>query len=111
MTLRNILLAIALFFAVWETSDIPDTGVVAATFAVLFFACSYFVWRRGSRVAAVVLGLQFTVEATQAHTWQDASAGAKDAAMVLGTAGILAAAAFVVRSLQSRDDRVGEAEA
>ena len=98
MTVRTALIGIALAFGIWETSDISDTGAIAAVFAILFFACSLWLWRRGSRIAAFVLGLQFTVEAKQAHTWQDASTGAKDAAMVLGTAGILAAAAFLVRS-------------
>jgi hypothetical protein len=101
MSIRNALVAIALGFGVWEATDIPDTGAIAAVFAVLFFACSVLVLRRGSRIAAVVLFLQFTVEATQAHTWKDASTFAKDAAMVFGTAGMLVAAAFVVQSLRS----------
>jgi hypothetical protein len=100
MTSRNALIAIALAFGVWEATDIPNTGAPAAVFAVLFFACSIWLWRRSSRIAALVLGLQFTVEATQAHTWKDASTFAKDFAMVLGTAGILVAAAFLVRSLR-----------
>jgi hypothetical protein len=87
MAIRNALIAIALAFAVWETSDIPDTGTIAAVFALLFFACSLWLWRRNSRIAAVVLALQFTIEATQAHTWKDASPTAKDAALALGTAG------------------------
>jgi hypothetical protein len=99
MAIRNALIAIALAFAVWETSDIPDTGTIAAVFALLFFACSLWLWRRNSRIAAVVLALQFTIEATQAHTWKDASPTAKDAALALGTAGILAATAFLARCL------------
>jgi hypothetical protein len=99
MTIRNTLIAIALAFGVWETSDITDTGAIAAIFAGLFLVCSVSLWRRSSRIAAVVLALQFMVEATQAHTWKDASPTAKNAAMVLGTAGMLAAAAFLTRSL------------
>jgi hypothetical protein len=99
MNVRNASIAIALTFGVWEATDIPDTGAIAAVFAVLFFACSSWLWRRNSRVAAIVLALQFAVEATQAHTWRDASAGAKDAAMVLGTAGAFAAAVFLARSV------------
>jgi len=99
MSIRNTLIAIALAFGVWETIDITDTGAIAAIFACLFFACSIWLWRRSSRIAAIVLALQFTVEATQAHTWKDASPTAKDAAMVLGLAGMLAAAAFLTRSL------------
>jgi hypothetical protein len=102
MGIRNAVIAIALVFGVWETSDITDTGVIAAVFALLFFVCSVWLWRRSSRIVAIVLGLQFTVEATQAHTWKDASPTAKDAAMVLGTAGIAAAATFLAHSLRPR---------
>ena len=101
MTTRITLISIALAFGIWEATDVPDTGAIAAVFAALFFACGIWLWRRSSRIAAIVLALQFTVEATQAHTWKDASSTAKDAAMVLGTAGILAAATFLARSLLS----------
>ncbi len=108
MTMRNALLAIALAFAVLEAIDIPDTGAPAAVFATLFFACSIWLWRRNSRIAAIILALQFTVEATQAHTWKHASATTKDLSMALGTAGILAAATFLIRTLRpsSRSQRV-----
>ena len=101
MAIRNALIAIALAFGAWETSDIPDTGLIAAIFAILFFACTLWLWRRNSRIATVVLALQFTIEATQAHTWKDASPMAKEAALALGTAGIIAAAAFLARSLHA----------
>lgn len=101
-TLRNATLAVAVVFGVWEATDIPDTGLIAAVFAVVFFACVVWLRRSGNRIAAIVLLLQFAVEATQAHTWQDASASAKDAAMVLGTAGIVAAAGFLACSLRPR---------
>ena len=100
MTTRNALIAIAVAFGVWETTNIPDARAFAAAFALLFVACSIWLWRRSSRIAAVVLALQFTIEATQAHTWRDASPAAKDTAMALGTAGLIAAAAFLVRSLR-----------
>jgi hypothetical protein len=98
MAIRNTLIAIALAFGVWETRDISDTGAIAAVFAILFFACSLWLWRRNSRIAALVLALQFTIEATQAHTWKDASPTAKDAALALGAAGILTATAFLAHS-------------
>ncbi len=101
MTIRKTLIAVALSFGIWEAIDIPETGAIAAVFAILFFACSLWLWRRSSRVAAVVLALQFTVEATQAHTWKDASPATKEAALALGTGGILAAAAFLARSLHA----------
>ncbi len=97
MTIRKTLIAVALSFGIWETIDIPETGAIAA----VFFVCSLWLWRRSSRVAAVVLALQFTVEATQAHTWKDASPATKEAALALGTGGILAAAAFLARSLHA----------
>ena len=43
LTIRNTLISIALAFGAWETSDITDTGVIAAVFALLFFACS--IWQ------------------------------------------------------------------
>jgi hypothetical protein len=101
MTIRNALIAVALSFGVWETIDIADTGAFAAVFAVLFFACSLWLWRRNSRIPALILGLQFTIEATQAHTWNDASTVAKDAALALGTTGMVVAAAFLARSLHT----------
>jgi uncharacterized membrane protein len=107
MTIRNALIAIALSFGVWETTDIPEARAAAAVFALLFFACSLWLWRRRSRAAALVLAIQFTIEATQAHTWKDASTAAKDAATVLGTAGILVAATFLVRSLRPQPAREG----
>src|SRR5579862_2451643 len=110
MTIRNALLAIALAFAIMETIDISDTGAPAAVFATIFFACSIWLWRRNSRIAAIILALQFTVEATQAHTWKHTSATTKDLSMTLGTAGILAAATFLTRSLQpsTRTERVSD---
>jgi hypothetical protein len=101
VTIRNALIAIALSFGIWETIDIPDTGAIAAVFAVLFFACSMWLWRRNSRIAAVVLALQFTIEATQAHTWKAASPATKEAALAFGTSGILVATAFLARSLHA----------
>lgn len=100
MAIRNTLIAVALAFGVWETSDVPDTGAIAAIFAILFFACCIWLWRRSSRIAAVVLALQFAVEATQAHTWKDASPTARETGLALGTAGFIAATAFLARSLR-----------
>lgn len=104
MNNRLALAAVAVAFGIWETSDIPDTKAPAAVFAVLFLACAVFVWRRGSRVAALVTALLCTVEATQAHTWKDAGQTAKVAAEVLGTSGIVLAALFVVHPLIRRSN-------
>ena len=100
MTIRNGLIAVAVSFGAWETIDIGDAGVFAAVFAVLFLVCGLWLWHRSSRIAALVLALQFTIEATQAHTWKDASTTAKDAATVLGATGIALALAFLARSLR-----------
>lgn len=100
MAVRNTLIAVALAFGAWEASDIPDTGAIAAVFAVLFVACSIWLWRRSSRVAALVLALQFAVEATQAHTWKDASPTGREAGLVMGAAGLAAALVFLARSLR-----------
>lgn len=97
MNSRNPLLAVALAFGVWEAADIADTGVAAAVFAFLFLLCAAWLWRRSSSVAAVVIAALCSVEASQAHTWKDAGPAAKDAAMALGSVGILAAVTFLVR--------------
>ena len=39
MNARNLLLAVTFVLAVTDTVDIVDTGIAAAVFAVLFFAC------------------------------------------------------------------------
>lgn len=98
MDIRIAVIAVAIAFGIWEAIDTADTGAPAAVFSVLFLLCALWLWRRSSRVAALVVGLLCTVEATQAHTWKDAGTVAKDAAMVLGTAGILASVAFILRT-------------
>jgi uncharacterized membrane protein len=94
---RNALLVVALAFGTWETVDIVDTGVPAAVFAVLFLASALWLWRRNTRIAAALIAALCSVEASQAHTWKDAGPAAKDAAMALGSAGILAALTYLVR--------------
>jgi hypothetical protein len=102
MNARLALLAVALGFGVWEAVDTLDTGAPAAIFSVLFLGAALWLHRRSSRIAAIVIALLCSVEASQAHTWKDAGPAAKDTAMVLGSAGILAAVAFLVRSLRGR---------
>jgi hypothetical protein len=96
MITRNAVLAVALAFGVMETTDIPHTGAPAAVFAALYLGCSLWLWRRGGRVVAVVIAALCAVEASQAHTWKGVSSALKGVAMTLGTAGILAAAAYLV---------------
>ena len=90
MNARNLLLAVALCFGVTETIDIPHTGIPAAAFAVVFFACALWFWRRHSLLAAGVLSAQFLVEVTQAHTW-GVALPEEIFAMALGTIGLVAA--------------------
>jgi hypothetical protein len=101
MNTRLALLAVALAFGIWEAIDTLDTGAPAAIFSVLFLGAAVALYRRSSRIAAIVIALLCSVEASQAHTWKDASTVAKDAAMALGSAGILAAGTFVARSLRT----------
>jgi len=101
MNARNLLLAVALAFGITETVDIPHTGIPAAVFAVVFFACAVWLWRRGSVVAVAVLVLQFLVEVTQAHTWKVALP-LQIFAMTLGTVGLAAAAATLVARRRHR---------
>lgn len=95
MNVRNALIATALAFGILETTDIPDTGAPAIVFAVLFYACALWLWRRDSRRAAVLVGVLLAFEATQAQTWKDASQGVKGLSMVLGSVGIALAGAFL----------------
>jgi hypothetical protein len=110
MNTRNALLAIALAFGIWEATDIPDTGAPAIVFCIAFLACAAWLWRRRTSIGApIVIALLCTVEASQAHTWKDASAAAKVAAEVLGTAGIAAAALVLVQRLRTARLRGGDA--
>lgn len=100
MTIRHALIAIALSFGVFETLDILDTGVPALVVAILFYLCAARLLRRSSPVPVVFVGALCILEATQAHTWKHASTATKDFAVVVGTAGIVAAAAFLLRFLR-----------
>jgi hypothetical protein len=102
MNARNALLGIALAFGVWETSDVPHTGAPAAVFAVLFLTAAVWLWRRRSFAAAVLIAVLCSLEASQAHTWNGVGPIAKLVAEVLGTAGIVAAAAFVAARIRMR---------
>ena len=103
MNIRLTVVAVALVFGVWEAVDTLDTGAPAALFSVLFLLSALWLYRRSSRLAALLVLLLCTVEATQAHTWKDAGTLAKDAAMALGSFGMLAA--LVVLSRPSRTGR------
>lgn len=102
MNVYKLLIAVAIAFGITETIDIPHTGIPAAVFAVLFFACAAWFWRRRSMVATAALTLLFLVEVTQAHTWKGASVEVKVWAMVAGTIGLLAALWVFVERIRSR---------
>jgi hypothetical protein len=97
MNIRNSLLATGIAFGVFETVDIPDTGVAALVFALLFFGLTAWIWRRDSRFAAAVVGVLLAFEATQAQTWKDASPAARDVAMIGGSLGLAVVGAYVLR--------------
>ena len=102
MNTRMALIAVGAAFTVWEAIDTLDTGAPAAAFSILFLAATVWLWRRRSTPAAAGIALLCPVEASQAHTWQHVGATTKDAAMALGTAGILAATAFVITRAAAR---------
>ena len=102
MTARLALVAIALSFGVWEATDIPDTGIPAIVFSVLFLVSAVSLYRHSSRWAALLVALLCSFEASQAHTWKDAGTLEKDFAMALGSAGILAALAFLVLTIRPK---------
>ncbi len=102
MNAHKLLLAVTLAFGITETIDIPHTGIPAAVFALLFFACAAWLWRRGSLVATAIVTVLLLVEVTQAHTWKGASMPLKVWAMVAGTIGLVAAVGVFVDRIRSR---------
>jgi hypothetical protein len=102
MNVRIALVAIALTFGVWEATDIPHTGIPAVVFSILFLVSAICLYRLSSRWPAVLIALLCSVEASQAHTWKDAGTFEKDFAMVLGSAGIVVALAFLVLSIRPK---------
>jgi hypothetical protein len=98
---RVAVTTVALVFAVWETTDIPHTGI-AGVFAILFYACAALLWARSSVAAAAVVAFLCLVEATQAHTWKGVGPTAVVAAEILGSAGMVAAGALLVVSWRRR---------
>jgi len=102
MNARLALIGVALAFGAWEAVDTFDTGVPAAVFSVLFLVAAAWLHRRSSRIAAILVALLCSVEASQAHTWKDAGTAAKDTAMVVGSLGILAALAFLVPRVRTK---------
>ena len=98
MNIRNSLLATGIAFGILEAVDIPDTGVAALVFALLFFGLTAWIWRRDSRAAAALVGVLLAFEATQAQTWKDASLAVKDVSMIGGSIGLALVGAYVLRS-------------
>jgi hypothetical protein len=97
MNIRNSVLAIGIAFGIFESVDIPHTGVPALVVALLFFGLTAWIWRRDSRSAAVLVGLLLALEATQAQTWKDVSGVVKAIAMVGGSLGLAVVGAYVLR--------------
>ena len=102
MNAHKLLLAVTLAFGITETIDIPHTGIPAAVFALLFFACAVVALARAEPGRDRDRHRLFLVEVTQAHTWKGASMPLKVWAMVAGTIGIVAAIAVFVERIRSR---------
>jgi len=97
MNVRRSVIATGIAFGILESVDIPDTGIPALVLALLYFGLTALVWRRDSRLAAAGVGVLLALEATQAQTWKDASAGVKVVAMVGGSLGLAVVGAYVLR--------------
>jgi hypothetical protein len=102
MNAHKLLLAVTLAFGLAETIDIPHTGIPAAVFALLFFACAAWLWRRRSLVATGIVAVLFLFEVTQAHTWKGVSMPLIVYTMVAGTIGLIAATGVFVDRIRSR---------
>ena len=102
MNAHKLLLAVTLAFGIAETIDIPHTGIPAAVFALLFFACAAWLWRRRSLIATGIVALLFLFEVTQAHTWKGVSLPLIVYTMVAGTIGLMAATGVFIDRIRSR---------
>jgi hypothetical protein len=94
---RICLILLGLAFGIWEAIDVfwIEVPAVAAVFAVLFFACTAWYWRRDSlRAAAAFLPL-FAVEAGSAPTWKHVMTVTKVAGFSLGVIGLFAVLAVL----------------
>lgn len=104
MNSRNALILTGLVFGTWETVSVfqIDVPAVAAVFAVLFYACTFWFWRRGSIAAALAFLPLFLVVAATAPTWKHVMTVTKVAGVTLGSAGILLVLSFVATRLRVR---------
>lgn len=101
MKVRKALLAVAIVFAVFETVDIPHTGIPAAVVASLFYILAAWFWRRRSIPASILIGLLCLLEATQAHTYKGVGMPEKVVATTVGIIGVAAAVGVLVDRIRS----------
>lgn len=101
MKARKALLAVAIIFAVFETIDIPHTGIPAAVVASLFYLLATWFWRRQSLVASILVGLLCLLEATQAHTYKGVSMPLKIVSTTVGIIGVAAAVGVLLDRIRS----------
>ena len=101
MKARNALLAVAILFAVFETIDIPHTGIPAAVVASLFYLLAAWFWRRQSLAASILIGLLCLLEATQAHTYRGVSMPLKIVSTTVGSIGVAAAVGVLADRIRS----------
>jgi uncharacterized membrane protein len=101
---RIALILTGLAFAVWEAISTFQVNfpAIAATFAVLFLACTVWFWRRDSIPAALAFVPLFAVEVGSAPTWQHVQTQTKVLGFTLGVAGIASVIAAVATRRRSR---------
>lgn len=96
MKARKVLLAVAILFAIFETIDIPHTGIPAVVVASLFYLLAAWFWRRRSIPASILIGLLCLLEATQAHTYKGVSMPLKVVSTTVGIIGVAGAIGVLV---------------
>ena len=101
MKARKVLLAVAILFAVFETIDIPHTGIPAVVVASLFYLLATWFWRRQSLAASILIGLLCLLEATQAHTYKGVSMPLKIVSTTVGIIGVAAAVGVLIDRIRS----------
>ena len=105
---RIALILTGLAFGVWETvsSFQIDVPAVAAVFAVLFFGCTAWFWRRSSVPAATAFLPLFAIEIAAAPTLKHLIVETKVAMVLLGTLGVVSVLGIVAARVRARISRV-----
>jgi peptidoglycan/LPS O-acetylase OafA/YrhL len=104
MISRIALIVTGLTFGLWEAIDTfrIDVPAVAAIFAAVFLGCTAWYWRRSSMKAVGLLALFFAFEVAMAPSLKHASTTTKATVIPVGTAGVVAAIAVLVRERRAK---------